>query len=243
MKGICCWIASVLVIAATTSAYVMVAVPASHSDRAYVPARSLAVGDPVAVIAPLPDYVSNGSWYDLNGTGSYDTDGGLIKDWLWEISLGSTVETSHASLHRYMFKELGLYKITLTVTDSMNQTNRSFTAVVSILDKDSDNMPDWWELKYFTTLDLNDSGDFDRDGYTNLEEYARGTDPTVKDARPNFADEMKSHWYVFVIAGAVIVGIVLSMWPYFRQRRMKREKKKIEAAIAIEKALEQEELK
>ena len=242
MKGICCWIAAVLALAATTSAYVMVAVPANDSERADVPARALAFGDPVSVIAPLPDYVSNGSWYDLDGRGSYDTDGGLIKDWSWEISLGSTVETSHASLHRYMFKELGLYKITLTVTDSMNQTNRSFTAVVSILDKDSDNMPDWWELKYFTTLDLTDSGDFDSDGYTNLEEYARGTDPTVKDSQPNFVDEMTSHWYVFVIAGAVIVGIVLSMWPYFRQRRMRHEKK-IEAAIAIEKALEQEELK
>lgn len=243
MKGICCWMAAVLALAATTSAFVLMTVPAQDNDLKDVPARALAVGDPVAVIAPLPDYVSNGSWYDLNGTGSYDTDGGLIKDWYWEISLGSTVETSHATLHRYMFKELGLYKITLTVTDNLNQTNRSFTAVVSILDKDSDNMPDWWELKHFTTLDQTDSGDFDSDGYTNLEEYAKGTDPTVKDPQANFLDEMTSHWYVFVIAGAVIVGIVLSMWPYFRQRRMKHEKKKIQAAIAIEKALEQEELK
>jgi hypothetical protein len=241
MKGICCWIAVVLAFAATTSALVLAAVPSEFDDRAELPARVLAAGDPVAVITPLPDYVSNGSWYDLNGTDSYDTDGGLIKDWFWEIALGSTVETSHASLHRYMFKDLGLYKITLTVTDSQNQTNRSFTAVVSVLDKDNDYMPDWWELLYIGTVNETDSDDHDGDGYTNLEEYAKGTNPSVKDSQPNFVDEMKSHWYVFVLAGAVIVGIGLSMWPFFRQRRKATEKKKIEAAIAIEKELEQEE--
>lgn len=241
MKGICRLTAAVLAIAATTSAFVLIIVPGTEWTE--TPARPLAVGDPVAVIAPLPDYVSNGSWYDLDARGSYDTDGGIIKDWLWEIALGETVETSHASLHTYMFKELGLYKITLTVTDSQNQTNRSFTAVVSVLDKDTDYMPDWWELQYFKNLDQTDKDDYDNDSYTNLEEYAKGTNPTVKDPRPGFVDSMVSHWYVFVIAAAIIVGAGLSMWPFLRRRRLAHEKKKIEAAIAIEKELEREETK
>ena len=48
-------------------------------------------------------------------------------------------------------------------------------------DNDSDGMPDAWEKRY--GLDLNDasnaSKDKDSDGYTNIEEYLNGTDPTA----------------------------------------------------------------
>lgn len=48
-------------------------------------------------------------------------------------------------------------------------------------DSDGDGMPDWWEVKY--GLDPNDpsdaNGDLNGSGYTNLEEYLNGTDPTV----------------------------------------------------------------
>jgi hypothetical protein len=46
----------------------------------------------------------------------------------------------------------------------------------------NDGIPDWWKQKY--KLDLNDSTlaskDADGDGYTNVEEYLNGTDPTEK---------------------------------------------------------------
>ena len=49
------------------------------------------------------------------------------------------------------------------------------------VDSDSDGMPDAWEKRY--GLDLNDasnaSKDKDSDGYTNIEEYLNGTDPTA----------------------------------------------------------------
>jgi hypothetical protein len=48
------------------------------------------------------------------------------------------------------------------------------------VDSDHDGMPDWWEKKY--GLDPNDPSDAlldkDGDGYTNIEEYLNGTDPT-----------------------------------------------------------------
>lgn len=48
------------------------------------------------------------------------------------------------------------------------------------IDSDSDGMPDEWETKF--GLDANDAsdgaGDKDRDGYTNVEEWLNGTDPT-----------------------------------------------------------------
>jgi pectate lyase len=48
-------------------------------------------------------------------------------------------------------------------------------------DSDGDGMPDAWEVKY--GLNPNDpsdaNGDLNRSGYTNIEEYLNGTDPTV----------------------------------------------------------------
>jgi pectate lyase len=50
------------------------------------------------------------------------------------------------------------------------------------LDRDGDGMPDFWELVYFHTLSRGSqeksSGDYDQDGYTDVEEYLNGTNPT-----------------------------------------------------------------
>ncbi len=50
-----------------------------------------------------------------------------------------------------------------------------------LADQDRDGMPDTWEKTH--GLNPSDSGDSrldrDKDGYTNLEEYLNGTDPTV----------------------------------------------------------------
>jgi pectate lyase len=49
------------------------------------------------------------------------------------------------------------------------------------VDSDGDGMPDWWEIKYgLNPRDPSDAdGDLNGSGYTNLEEYLNGTDPTV----------------------------------------------------------------
>ena len=48
-------------------------------------------------------------------------------------------------------------------------------------DLDGDGLYDGWEWKYFGTLAQTAEGDFDGDGWTNLQEYQNGTDPTVID--------------------------------------------------------------
>ena len=52
------------------------------------------------------------------------------------------------------------------------------------MDNDSDGMPDAWERAYFGSTSRgswsDSQGDFDSDGYTDLEEYLNGTDPTAR---------------------------------------------------------------
>jgi hypothetical protein len=52
------------------------------------------------------------------------------------------------------------------------------------IDNDIDGMPDAWERHYFGSTSRgswsDSKGDFDSDGYTDLEEYLNGTDPTAR---------------------------------------------------------------
>jgi len=243
MKAICCSGACLVAVLSVLLmlGYVLTTIPASAEEPKT--ARALqGVGDPVAVIAWLPDVVSNGTdWYNLDGTDSYDTNlGGTIVNHTWEIVVQNTTTYVYASATVYKFRTLGLYRITLTVTDNDGNTGTAFTAVYSVSDSDLDFLPDWWENLKFDGLQENGSGDYDQDGYTNLEEYASGKDPTVKDATPGLLTYLIENWMYLVIIAAIIVAAIAVLLRRSRRKRKAEEKKKIEAAIEIEKALEAE---
>jgi hypothetical protein len=202
-------------------------------------ANALAAGDPVAVISPLPDEVSNGTWWNLNASGSSDSDG-MITNFTWSITVAETVSNLYGQREDFKFRTLGLYKIVLIVRDNDNKTASAFTAVYSIIDLDSDGMPDWWEVKYFMSLLESGSDDHDRDGYTNLQEYASQTDPTAKDPQPGLVQYVKENWLYLAIVAAAIVGAILAIMPRMKRKREQDEKTKIEFAIEIEKALQGE---
>jgi hypothetical protein len=48
----------------------------------------------------------------------------------------------------------------------------------SYVDTDNDGMDDEWELRYFGTMNRDGTGDYSGSGYTDLEEFLWGTDPT-----------------------------------------------------------------
>jgi hypothetical protein len=52
-------------------------------------AKALAAGDPVAIISPLPDEVSNWTWWNLNASGSSESDG-MISNITWSITVAGT---------------------------------------------------------------------------------------------------------------------------------------------------------
>ena len=51
-------------------------------------------------------------------------------------------------------------------------------------DSDGDGLLDSWELQFFGDLGQEAAGDFDGDGFTNLEEFGAGTDPTDSMSKP-----------------------------------------------------------
>jgi hypothetical protein len=59
-----------------------------------------------------------------------------------------------------------------------------------IVDTDEDNLPDWWEIDHFNTLDITDTQDSDNDGYTNREEFLSQTHPQLASDTPNFKNQI-----------------------------------------------------
>ncbi len=200
--------------------------------------RAQAVGDPVAIIAPLPDEVSNGTWWNLDGSDS--SDDGFITNYTWAVTVGDATTYVWGQAESFKFRTLGLYEITLTVTDNENKTAQAFTAVYSIIDSDKDGLPDWWEMSYLYKLDFTGSDDNDGDKYTNLQEYASGTSPIEKDPQPGLVKYLTDNWMYLAVIAAAIVGVVLAIRPRMKRKRKREEKKKIEAALEIERALEAE---
>ena len=79
-------------------------------------------------------------------------------------------------------------------------------------DQDGDKMPDEWEEMY--DLDKEDPldafEDKDGDGYTNLEEYTAGSNPTNPDSTPKSRNFI---WLIFLLAGLfLIIGGVIYLY-------------------------------
>jgi hypothetical protein len=209
-------------------------------EQPLVKARAAAGASSVtAVITPMPDEVSNGTWSTLDASNSTESAAGsIITEYKWDIIYKGIQNTTFAKREIFKFRDLGLYRIILTVTDDLGNSSQAFTAVYSIIDSDGDSLPDWWEMKYLHILNQTAIGDFDHDGYNNIEEYAAGTDPTVKNGHPGLLEELADNWmYLVAIAAAVVVALIILL-PRMKRKQNAEVKRKIEAAIEIERALE-----
>ena len=79
----------------------------------------------------------------------------------------------------------GQYTVTVTASDGALQAVRDVVIRVNTAkDTDGDGMDDAWEMKYFNTLDRDGTGDFDRDGISDLDEFLLATDPIVNNHIP-----------------------------------------------------------
>ena len=82
-------------------------------------------------------------------------------------------------------------------------------------DSDNDGLPDSWEDRFFGNLKQLPKGDFDKDGFNNLEEYVSGTDPGDAESKPKGGNLST----IFIVLGVILVIVVLF---YFVYRYMKK---------------------
>jgi hypothetical protein len=91
-----------------------------------------------------------------------------------EITIGPPVDSDDDGLPDSVETNTGVY---VSPQDTGTDPNNP--------DTDGDGMGDGWEVDHITVVDPNDPSDAeedpDGDGYTNLQEYKNGTDPTVSD--------------------------------------------------------------
>lgn len=115
-----------------------------------------------------------------------DSDGDGLPD-EWELRwFGSLVQDATGDPDNDGFDNLAEY------TAGSDPTNPASTPG----DTDADTLPDEWELSYFGSLDFGASDDPDGDGFTNLQEYLAGTNPTQPSSTPadTDADGLPDAW-------------------------------------------------
>jgi hypothetical protein len=95
-------------------------------------------------------------------------------------------------------------------------------------DSDEDGLPDWWEEEYFGESKINEVGpssDPDEDGFTNLEEYEAGTDPTRKSDHPpeSEPEEEEEDNTMYAVIGIIVIFIIFIILFMIFIRKKSRE--------------------
>ena len=129
----------------------------------------------------------------------------------------------------------GYRKITLTVKDKSGLESVTNLTIVITLDLDKDGIWDDWEVEYGLNYryKMDAYGDWDNDGFTNLDEFLgddglpgwedstnpweSGSHPTIKEKE----DDLSWVWTIAIIVVIVIVIIVL--FGFYRKRRKEEE--------------------
>src|SRR5207249_1757537 len=62
---------------------------------------------------------------------------------------------------------------------SMTARSNLFLWAISWVDNDGGGLPDWWQLKYFGHTGVDAYSDPDGDGWTTIEEFYNGTNPSI----------------------------------------------------------------
>ncbi len=66
----------------------------------------------------------------------------------------------------------------MSVTNFMMGSNTLFFNAILVWETGTNGLPDWWQMEYFGTLNVDPYADPDNDGLCNLDEYILGTNPT-----------------------------------------------------------------
>lgn len=169
--------------------------------------------NPYANLVASPNYVILGKKVILDGSGSYDPDGGVgnlingIKTFEWDFdyngttfnscyseSYGAAGDNTFDGKTTYAYSSPGTYIVALRVTDNDEaeggETDKTDIATFTVnvgADSDGDGLPDGWEVLYGLNPENPSDADtdLDEDSYNNLCEYLHGTDPDDSYSKPD----------------------------------------------------------
>jgi len=210
-------------------------------------AKTMASGDMFILVGPSPQ--QGGTYSSIVGTsetwncdvqlppGPYTYSNVTIK---WQIQTGfDTTVYSYGAHLEYVYYTTGTYSINVTMEANDLTRNQTKHIDLQVLeDFDHDGIPDWWEREYFgSTNAVDNTTDYDHDGWTDLQEYQKGTNPKVWTYKAGFLDE---YWWAIAAIAAIILLAVLYIFAYrprMERKRKSQEQKKIAAAVEIEKTL------
>lgn len=108
--------------------------------------------------------------------GNLDLDAEKANQPLWKVLTKATIIFVLVSFGAFgVLNAKALYQ---QISDSfqIKQTHADLQT-----DANNDGLPDWWEQKYFNSLNVDKDGDPDSDKLTNNNEFVYGTDPTKAD--------------------------------------------------------------
>ncbi len=96
------------------------------------------------------------------------------------LRIGVHPQSGFNGFYKGIIDEATVYRRALSCTE-VSALYQAGSAGKCKADMDNDGMQDWWEMKYFGSLDQTGGGDADGDGLTNQAEYQAGTNPSIQD--------------------------------------------------------------
>jgi parallel beta-helix repeat protein len=189
--------------------------------------------------------VEEGTTVLLNGGNSTDND--AIVSFLWSFHYDGLERPQYGENTTFRFKISGEYSITLTVTDGAGNSAID-TLKINVIEKssaDDDELPDFWNNtvdedkdglddrweEYYFGGNISPHADADADGYMNIHEYKKKTDPTKKNIKPadiesgSNPDDKKASsgdWWTWILmVGILFLILVVILFLIIRSRRSK----------------------
>jgi len=128
------------------------------------------------------------------------------------------VETeTNRFVHFTSFTDVGKYMFNISAeigNQTVTSITRSFWITTSLSDKDADGMDDEWEYYYgFDSENPADAyGDYDDDGYKNLDEFTMDTDPLEADYTEFMVYHIQNNFHlIFLTILFLLVALLFSI--------------------------------
>lgn len=168
--------------------------------------------------------ILDGVEFTFDGSDSSDND--QIETYSWTFREDGNEIEMEGPDPSHVFSSVGVYEVTLKVTDRAGNSDEDvlWVKVIPPDDVDEDGIPDAWENENFGSTAFNPEDDPDRDYLNNYEEYLMGTDPNDSDTdgdglKDGLDDDplvmeglgIEDLWWIFVVVIVVLLVLILFM--------------------------------